>query len=116
MGVKFSLYTKFGVPSMPLTGLKVCVWGGVVGGWVFRPVTMSTSLAWLALGWALTIVDFLDVLLDLSSDIYKPFMKPGDKPKYVNCLSNHPPTTIKSMPQGINNRLNSISATKEVFD
>ena len=62
------------------------------------------------------IVDFLDVLLDLSSDTYKPFMKPGDKPKYVNCLSNHPPTTIKSIPQGINNRLNSISATKEVFD
>ena len=39
--VKFSLYTKFGVPWLHLTGLKVCV---VVGWWCLTPVTMSTSL------------------------------------------------------------------------
>ena len=35
-------------------------------------------------------VNFLDVNLDLSSGIFKPYMKPNDTPLYVQKQSNHP--------------------------
>ena len=49
-------------------------------------------------------VQFLDVCLDLETGIYKPFMKPGDMPKYVNAQSNHPPMILRNLPLGINRR------------
>ena len=61
-------------------------------------------------------VQFLDVCLDLETGIFKPFIKPGDRPKYVNAQSNHPPLILKNLPLGINKRLSSISANKHVFD
>ena len=61
-------------------------------------------------------VDFLDVTLNLDTGTYKPFIKPGDKPLYVNSESNHPPCVIKNIPKGINQRLSAISSSKEVFD
>ena len=30
------------------------------------------------------VVDFLDVTLDLSTGVFKPFMKPNNTPTYVN--------------------------------
>ena len=39
----------------------------------------------------LKVVTFLDVTLDLANEWYKPFIKPGDRPLYVNSKSNHPP-------------------------
>ena len=47
---------------------------------------------------------------------FKPFIKPNDKPEYVNKLSNHPPQILKNIPIGINKRLVNISANKEVFE
>ena len=38
----------------------------------------------------LTQVQFLDVTLDLKNEIFKPYIKPGDKPIYVHSKSNHP--------------------------
>ena len=61
-------------------------------------------------------VDFLDVTLNMDTGVFKPFIKPGDKPLYVNSDSNHPPCVIKNIPKGINQRLSSISSSKEVFD
>ena len=61
-------------------------------------------------------VNFLDVTLNLSNSIYKPYMKENNVPLYVHKKSNHPPTVIANIPLGINRRLNSISATKEVFE
>ena len=49
-------------------------------------------------------VDFLDVTLDLISDIYKPFKKPNSKTLYVNAKSNHPPTVMKHLPETVNKR------------
>ena len=43
-------------------------------------------------------------------------MKPGDRPKYVNAKSNHPPTILKNIPLAVNKRLSCISSDKEVFD
>ena len=39
-----------------------------------------------------------------------------DTPTYVHSKSNHPPAVIKNIPQGVNNRLNRISANQSVFD
>ena len=62
------------------------------------------------------IVNFLDITLDLSADIYKPYMKDNDIPIYVNRESNHPPNVLKNIPLGINQRLSRISANEEVFN
>ena len=64
----------------------------------------------------LKVVTFLDVNLDLTNECFKPFMKPGDRPLYVNSKSNHPPSIIKNIPFAVNRRLSSISSSKEIFD
>ena len=61
-------------------------------------------------------MNFLDVTFDLHTSLFKPYIKPGDKPLYVNAGSNHPPSILKNIPIGVNKRLCEISATKEVFD
>ena len=61
-------------------------------------------------------VNFLDVTLNLEKQSFKPFLKPGDSPLYVNSYSNHPPSVIKNIPAGINRRLSTISSNKELFD
>ena len=61
------------------------------------------------------IVNFLDVTLDLSTGIYKPYMKPNNPILYVNRLSNHPPAVIKNIPENVNRRLSSISCNERVF-
>merc|ERR1711954_83934 len=60
-------------------------------------------------------VDFLDVTFDLRNGSFKPYNKPGNIPQYVHRLSNHPPTIIKNIPEGINRRLSSISSSPEIF-
>ena len=61
-------------------------------------------------------VNFLDVNLNLELEIYKPYMKPNDKPIYVDRNSNHPPSILKNIPESIKNRLSKISANEEVFN
>lgn len=61
-------------------------------------------------------VNFLDVTLDLRTGGYMPYMKPGNIPLYVHVQSNHPPTVIKQIPEGINKRLSNISSTKKAFE
>ena len=60
--------------------------------------------------------DFLNITMNMKNGIFKPYIKPNDKPEYVNMLSNHPPQILKNIPIGINKRLASISANKEVFE
>ena len=62
------------------------------------------------------IVNFLDITLDLSTSIYKPYMKENDTPVYVNRESNHPPNVLRNIPLEINERLSRISANQQVFD
>ena len=62
------------------------------------------------------IVDFLDVTFDLTSGVYKPFKKENETPMYVHSGSNHPPTVLKNIPLGFNQRLTRISSNKQVFD
>ena len=61
------------------------------------------------------IVDFLDITLNLQTGSYQPFLKPGNKPIYINTGSNHPPAVLKAVPEGINTRLSNISSDEETF-
>ena len=61
------------------------------------------------------MVNFLDVTLDLSTGIYKPYMKPNNTILYVNRLSNHPPAVIKNIPESVNRRLSGISCNEKVL-
>ena len=60
-------------------------------------------------------VNFLDVNLDLEKDIYKPSLKPGDRPVYVYSQSNHPPQVIKNIPAGIERSWVQNSCNEDVF-
>ena len=62
------------------------------------------------------IVNFLDVTLNLMDRTFSPYLKEGNIPQYVNVMSNHPPSVIKAVPTGINQRLSSISSSKDIFD
>ena len=60
-------------------------------------------------------VNFLDVTLDLSDGLYRPYMKPNNTLLYINNKSNHPPATLKNIPQNINNRVSRNSANEVIF-
>ena len=61
-------------------------------------------------------VEFLDIYMDLDKEEYGPFIKPNDTPTYVHAGSNHPQKVLDNIPKGINRRLSSISASKEIFE
>ena len=60
-------------------------------------------------------VDFLDVMFDLNSGKYCPYIKPNTTTHYVSTQSNHPPAVLKSITKGISKRLSCNSSTKEEF-
>ena len=60
--------------------------------------------------------DFFDVYFDLEADTYRPYNKPNNTPQYIHRLSNHPPSIIKSIPEGVNKRLSSRSSNEEMFN
>ena len=62
------------------------------------------------------VVNYLDITLDLNSNIFKPYKKPNDTPVYVNIKSNHPPSILKTIPRGINKRLSNLSCNETVFN
>ena len=59
---------------------------------------------------------FLEVTFNLNKSTYQPFTKPNTTLKYVHHERNHPPTTTKNIPAGINERLSSLSSDKAFFD
>ena len=62
-----------------------------------------------------TAMDFLDISLDLKSGLFKPFMKENNVIHYVHNKSNHPPSILKNLPKGVEQRLSKISANEEIF-
>ena len=60
--------------------------------------------------------DFLDVTLNLETYQHRPYRKPGDTPRYIHVMSNHPPTVFKAIPKMIEKRISKLSSTKEIFD
>ena len=61
-------------------------------------------------------VSFLDVCLDLSDELFKPYVKKNYKIQYVVQGSNHPQNILNNIPLNVNRRLQSISANKKCFD
>ena len=61
-------------------------------------------------------VDFLDVTLDIPSESFKPYMKPGTVPKYIHRDSDHPPSVIRAIPKSVNNRLSRLSSSEAIFN
>ena len=47
-------------------------------------------------------VNFLDVILNLTYESYKPFRKPNNDPLNIHKESNHPPSITKQLPAAIN--------------
>ena len=64
----------------------------------------------------LSIVNFLDVKMNITTGTYSPYRKPNDETKYVNAKSNHPPSIIRGIPKAVNKRLSTISSSKKEFD
>ena len=61
-------------------------------------------------------VDFLDVTLNLTEKVFRPYKKPNDRILYVHTSSNHPPNILKQLPQSIAERLTQNSSNEEVFN
>ena len=62
------------------------------------------------------VVDFLDITLDLRTEIYKPSKKPNSNLTYNHKQSNHPPSIIKNPPKRINKSLSSNSKNAQIFN
>ena len=58
----------------------------------------------------------MDVTFDLNTGTYKPYCKPNDKPLYINKQSNHPPSVLNNIAEGVNRRLTDISSNEELFE
>jgi hypothetical protein len=63
-----------------------------------------------------TVVNFLDVTLDLKSGKHWPYSKPGNVPSYMHVKSNHPPIILRNIPEAINKRLSEISSDEDCFN
>ena len=64
----------------------------------------------------LTVVNFLDVTLDLHGERFYPYRKPNDVPTYVNKDSNHPAHIARNLPEAISRRLSELSSDRAAFD
>ena len=53
--------------------------------------------------------------LNLSNNTYKPFLKTGQYPSYINVNSNHPKTIIKQVPKAVKLRIRNLSANEKTF-
>ena len=63
----------------------------------------------------LSVVDFLDITLDLENDTFKPYMKPNSSILYVHVESNQPRNIVKNIPKSVNKRLSDLSKNEEIL-
>ena len=61
------------------------------------------------------IVNFLDVILNLTNGKYSPSRKPDNPHLFINVQSNHPPAIIRQLPRAISNRVSQQSSDLEQF-
>ena len=62
------------------------------------------------------IVNYLDVIFDLTNSTYCPYRKPNDHPQYINTKSNHPPNIIRQIPASISRRISDNSSNEDAFN
>ena len=61
-------------------------------------------------------VDFLDVIFNLETGTYCPYVKPNTTTNYVSIESNHPKTILKTIPKGVAKRLSTNSSSINEFE
>ena len=61
-------------------------------------------------------VDFLDITLNLDTDMYELYTKPNNVIQYVNANSNHPKNVLDNIPVGIEKRVNELSKNEFLFN
>ena len=62
----------------------------------------------------LKTLNYLDITLGFSTDIYKPYRKPNDEILYIHSKSNHPADILKQLPISIKTRLLTFPAILKV--
>ena len=62
-----------------------------------------------------TIVNYLDITLNLEDGSFRPYLKPDNKLQYINTQSNHPPNVIRQIPKTIEQRLSNHSSNEQTF-
>ena len=63
----------------------------------------------------LKIVDYLDITLNLSDGLYKPFHKLNSKINHIHRESNHPPNIRKQLPLSVESCLCNLSSDENIF-
>ena len=63
----------------------------------------------------LTIVNYLDVTLNLNNATYRPYHKLDKEIFYIHKHSNHPPNTIRRIPASVETRISNLSSTQKIF-
>ena len=61
------------------------------------------------------VTNFLDVILNLSDNFYRPFLKTDQYRSYINVNSNHPNFIIKQVRKAVNARMSRSSSNKKIF-
>ena len=64
----------------------------------------------------LTIVNFLDVTMNLEDGSHRPYRKDDSVPVYIHKNSNHPPHIKKGLPHMIGRRISDLSSNEEIFN
>ena len=64
----------------------------------------------------ITVVSYLDVVMDLKDKSTKPFIKSNANTRYVSKLSNHPKNVTDNIPEAVNKRLCDISSSRVMFE
>ena len=63
----------------------------------------------------LKIVDYLDVIFNLTDSSYRPFNKTNNEINYIHKQLKHPPSIIKQLPLSVKRRLSKLSLNEKIF-
>ena len=58
----------------------------------------------------------MDIKFKIDKNEYEPYKKKNDNTKYLSVDSDHPDIILKRIPNIVENRINMLSSSKEIFD
>ena len=64
---------------------------------------------------SLKIVNYFDVIVNLSNATYRPICKPNNKIVYIHKESNHPPSILRQITLSIEYRISKHSSDEKIF-
>ena len=63
----------------------------------------------------LKIVNYLDIIFNLSNATYRPYCKPNNEIAYIHKESNYPPSILRQIPLSIESRFSKHSSNEKIF-